>query len=221
MIPDLDRDGAAYLPGAALAALEPIETALDGVPADRAGVRLHDRLALGELLAPHGRIGRLAAAVLGPDVRAVRALLFDKSAATNWALGWHQDRTIVVAERRDAPGFGPWTVKQGLQHVAPPTELLAGMVTMRVHLDDVPAVNAPLLVACGSHRMGRIAEDAIGAVVARSPRLVCTARRGDVWLYATLVLHASDAATRPSRRRVLQVDYAACDLPGGLEWLGV
>jgi hypothetical protein len=36
-----------------------------------------------------------------------------------------------------------------------------------------------------------------------------------------LILHASEAARRPARRRVLQVDYAARDLPGALEWLGV
>jgi len=46
-------------------------------------------------------------------------------------------------------------------------------------------------------------------------------RPGDVWLYATPILHASDAAVEPLHRRVLQVDYAADWLPGGLEWLGI
>jgi hypothetical protein len=41
------------------------------------------------------------------------------------------------------------------------------------------------------------------------------------WLYATPILHASQSATAPSRRRVLQVEYAAKELPGGLEWLGI
>ena len=50
---------------------------------------------------------------------------------------------------------------------------------------------------------------------------VCEAEAGDVWLYATPILHASEAAKVPTRRRVLQVDYAAGDLPGGLEWAGV
>ena len=31
------------------------------------------------------------------------------------------------------------------------------MVTLRVHLDPVPATNAPLLIAPGSHKLGRIA----------------------------------------------------------------
>ncbi|KQM98849.1 MULTISPECIES: phytanoyl-CoA dioxygenase family protein [unclassified Sphingomonas] len=221
MTPDLDRDGARHLPGAAATAVTAIEAALAHVPPERAGVRLHGIGALSDLLSGTGAIGRLAAAVLGHRTRPVRALLFDKTADTNWALGWHQDRTIVVARRHDIPGYGPWTVKQGLQHVAPPPDLLAAMVTMRVHLDPVPGTNAPLLVAGGSHRLGRIAEGDIPAIVAASPRFVCTADRGDVWLYSTPILHASDAAAHPSRRRVLQVDYAACDLPGGLRWAGV
>ena len=35
------------------------------------------------------------------------------------------------------------------------------------------------------------------------------------------ILHASNAAETPRRRRVLQIDYSADDLPGGLQWLGV
>ncbi|MGH6612900.1 hypothetical protein [Sphingomonas sp.] len=37
----------------------------------------------------------------------------------------------------------------------------------------------------------------------------------------TLILHASNLATRPARRRVLQIDFAVSDLPGDLEWLGL
>lgn len=39
--------------------------------------------------------------------------------------------------------------------------------------------------------------------------------------YATPILYASEAATMPVQRRVLQLDFAAEDLPGGLQWLGV
>ena len=221
MTPTLDRDGALLLAGAASDVLPAIEAALADIPAERAGVRLHGMAGLRDLLAPSGAIGAIAADVLGPGAQPVRALLFDKSTTINWALGWHQDRTIVVRERREADGFGPWTVKQGLQHVTPPFALLETMVTMRVHLDPVPGDNAPLLVALGSHRRGRIAEGAIEAVVGDSHVHACLAERGDVWVYATPILHASDAAVRPARRRVLQVDFSAQPLPGGLEWLGV
>lgn len=107
-----------------------------------------------------------------------------------------------------------------MPHVAPPFSLLARMLTLRVHLDPVPADNAPLLVAPGSHR-ALVAENAIERTVAKHGVYACLAEAGDVWVYATPILHASDAATRPTRRRVLQVDYAAEALPGGLEWLGI
>jgi len=182
---------------------------------------LQGRANLAGLLEADSAIGAVAASALGPECVPVRAILFDKTEATNWALGWHQDRTIVVRERREAPGFGPWTVKSGLQHVAPPTDILARMVTLRVHLDPVPDDNAPLLVARGSHRLGMISESEVDAVVAGAEILTCTAARGDIWLYRTLVLHASAASTRPARRRVLQLDYAAAPLPHGVEFLGV
>jgi len=219
--PTFDRDGAERHPAAASAILPEIEAIVSHLEPDRAGIRLHGIDRLRPLLEPAQPIGVIAAGTIGADARPVRAILFDKTASTNWALGWHQDRTIVVRDRREVPGFGPWTVKAGLLHVAPPFDLLAGMVTIRVHLDPVTDDNAPLLVAPGSHRFGRVAETDIDAVVADCGVVACLAEAGDAWLYATPILHASDAAVRPERRRVLQVDYAAGALPNGLEWLGI
>jgi ectoine hydroxylase-related dioxygenase (phytanoyl-CoA dioxygenase family) len=216
------RDGAQHF-RAALdpAALHDVDRALTAVPVDQAGVRLYGNSALRSLLSASGRVGAIAASVLGPACQPVRAILFDKTSTTNWSLAWHQDRTIVVDERADVEGFGPWTIKGGLIHVAPPVAVLASMVTLRVHLDPVPVTNAPLLVAPGSHKFGRIREADVPDVVRRCGTLACLADAGDVWLYATLILHASEVAHEPARRRVLQVDYAANDLPGGLKWLGI
>ena len=176
---------------------------------------------LASFLITSGPIGSIVAEVLGIDARPVRAVLFDKTPQMNWKLGWHQDRTIVVSERVEVEGFGPWSRKAGLQHVAPPFEILEGMITVRIHLDKVGADNAPLLIACGSHRMGRIPVSEIGQVVSLCGTMACLADPGDVWVYSTPIVHASDAAATPNRRRVLQVDYAAVDLPGGLAWLGI
>jgi ectoine hydroxylase-related dioxygenase (phytanoyl-CoA dioxygenase family) len=203
------------------AGLESIEAAIAGLPAGKAGLRLQGIPALSAILAASGAVGRIAASVLGETCRPVRAVLFDKTSATNWSLAWHQDRTIAVAERREVEGFGPWTVKNGMLHVAPPVEILAGMVTLRAHLDAVPMTNAPLLVAPGSHRLGRISESSVPRVVAACGVAACLAEAGDVWLYATPILHASEAAAKPRRRRVLQVDFATGELPGGPRWLGV
>lgn len=219
--PDFATYGAQRFEGSLKPCMARLEAALSTLRTDEAGVRLHGLEALAPLLATEGCIGAVAASVLGQDAKPVRAILFNKSAETNWSLAWHQDRTVCVRERREAPGFGPWTVKGGMVHVAPPFELLSRMVTLRAHLDDVPSSNAPLLIAPGSHTFGRIAVEDVDQVVKQCGTATCLAEAGDVWLYATPILHASEAATDPTGRRVLQVDFASEALPHGLEWLGV
>lgn len=211
----LNEDGAAHLPGAAAPFLGLLRALAEGQPAERAGIRLHGVPGLAELLA-HDALGGLV-----PGMRPVRAILFDKSLGTNWALGWHQDRTLAVRERVETPGFGPWSVKQGLFHVELPFALIEAMRTIRIHLDPVPEDNAPLLIAPGSHRLGRIPETDLAGVVERCGTATCLADAGDVWLYATPIVHASAASSGGGHRRVLQVDFSAEALPGGLEWLGI
>jgi ectoine hydroxylase-related dioxygenase (phytanoyl-CoA dioxygenase family) len=216
------RDGAQRFHSAlGVGTLHDIDRAVAAFPSDQAGIRLYGNRVLQPFLVASGAVGAIAASVLGPACRPVRAIFFDKTRTTNWSLGWHQDRTIVVAKRVEVEGFGPWTVKSGLLHVAPPTDVLASMVTLRVHFDPVPATNAPLLIAPGSHKFGRIPETEVLEVVKQCGTFVCLADPGDIWLYSTLILHASEAASEPAHRRVLQVDFGASDLPGGLEWLGV
>ncbi len=200
---------------------EAIVKALAHLPGDRAGVRISGIGALQPHLADNGLIGRIARDILGPASRPVRAVLFDKTETTNWALGWHQDRNICVQERIATPGFGPWTNKRGLTHVEPPFRIIERMLTLRAHLDPVPEDNAPLLIAPGSHRAGRVPVGTIKRTVAQLGIVSCVADAGDVWVYRTPILHASRAAERPQQRRVLQVDYSADDLPGSLCWLGV
>lgn len=216
-----DRHGAVRHDHAALRVLDVLESVLASCPADRVGVRLHSLTGLTPLLAPDTPIGRIAADRLGPGARPVRTILFDKTPGANWSLGWHQDRTVAVRDRCDAPGYGPWSVKAGIQHVEPPFAVIEAMVTLRIHIDPVPAGNAPLLIALGSHCLGRIPEQAIASVVERCGTVPCLAKRGDIWAYATPILHASAASTGHAHRRVLQVDYAAKPLDPPLEWLGV
>jgi len=216
---ELERDGAQLFHGAlGEGPLRELEEALSALPSDRPGVRIGDLFTLAPMLAADGSIGRVAAQYLGENCRPVRTILFDKSGATNWALGWHQDRAIAVAEKIGIPGYGPWSVKAGIPHVEPPIEILENMVTLRVHLDDVDANNAPLLIAPGSHRLGRIPEPQIDKIVATCSMYACLAKRGDIWAYSTLILHASEAARQPGRRRVLQADYSATTLPDSLQF---
>ena len=214
----LDPDGAQLFPAAFGPAEVDALARLLSLPPDRPGARLGAVPGLAALIASADGI---AAALLGGGARPVAAKLFDKSPARNWALGWHQDRTIAVRERRDIPGFGQWTVKSGLPHCVPPFFYLERSLTLRVHLDPVGPDHAPLLVAPGSHRLGPIAEPDIAAAVSRCGTRSCLAEAGDVWAYATPILHASDRARARARRRVLQLLYSADPLPGGLAWLAV
>lgn len=197
-------------------ALSQLEQLFDRLDTKRPGARIDP--AMGDDLAAVSAIRPDLQHLLGATARPVRALLFDKRDGANWALGWHQDRTIEVADRIEVSGYGPWTMKQGRLHVAPPIALLERMLTVRIHLDPVPADNAPLRVAPGSHRLGFIAEDATDDVVSRCGTDICLADAGTVWFYSTPILHGSARASSGQRRRVLQLDIAADDLPGGLRW---
>jgi ectoine hydroxylase-related dioxygenase (phytanoyl-CoA dioxygenase family) len=209
-----ERDGAALLPRL----LGEAElSALRALPIEGPGKRLHDPR-LPDLLRP---VTQLARSLIGPDAQPVRAVLFDKTEQANWAVAWHQDRTIAVRERIEVEGFGPWSTKDGVLHVAPPVEVLEAMATLRIHLDPCGPDNAPLRAALGSHRLGMTPAKDAAATAAEHPIIECLAEAGDVWVYVTTILHASDKARTPSRRRVLQVDYAAKELPGGLRWRGV
>lgn len=223
MITELDfyRDGAVRLERAALSVLPMLEELLADLPNDRAGIRIYDRPKLAEILSPDSRFGQMLRPYVVTQHQPVRAIMFDKSAVKNWALGWHQDRTIAVKERRDITGFGPWSVKDGVQHVEPPFDIMERMVTIRIHLDDVPTDNAPLLIALGSHRAGKLRAKEVDLVATRASITECLASVGDVWFYSTPIVHASAASVLKKRRRVLQIDYAPFGLPGDLEWLGL
>ena len=193
----------------------------DQMPARKPGMRLSGDPVLACVLDSGGCVGRLAADLLGPTARPVRALTFNKTAEANWIVPWHQDRTVAVREKHPVDGFGPWSIKGGMQHVEPPFEILAAMLTVRIHLDDCGPGNAPLLIAPGSHRLGRVPANEAAGHAERIGAGACLAAAGDVWLYATPILHASERVATPAQRRVAQVDYATISLPGGLEWLGL
>jgi ectoine hydroxylase-related dioxygenase (phytanoyl-CoA dioxygenase family) len=186
-----------------------------------AGIRIAHDETLSRILATRGTMDGVAKARLGADAQPVRAILFDKQPEANWALAWHQDRTIAVRNRMEAPGFGPWSRKGGIHHVEPPFEYIERMITLRAHLDACGSDNAPLMIIPGSHRLGRIPVQDIEGVVSRHEAVACLAEAGDVWVYATAILHASESAVSPTHRRVLHLDYSSARLPHGLEWFGV
>ncbi len=185
----------------------------------RAGTRnlLQDAPAVREL-AHSPALLNLVAPIFGTDASPVRALLFDKTPAANWAVPWHQDIAIAVAEKREMPGFSGWSSKEGVPHVQPPAAVLAGMLTLRLHLDACDETNGPLRVLRGSHRAGKLDDTGVLRCKAECQEVICTVPRGGALLMRPLLLHASSPATEPHRRRVLHLEFANAPLPGGLRW---
>lgn len=150
--------------------------------------------------------------------RPVRAIYFDKSPGSNWLVAWHQDLTISVTHQVEAPGFGPWSTKDGLAHVQPPVDVLQTMITFRLHLDDTDESNGALRLLPGSHCHGRLTAPDIERLRASIPEETCCASRGDALLMRPLILHASGRSTSNRHRRILHIEYAGYDLPHGLHW---
>lgn len=148
----------------------------------------------------------------------VRAIYFDKSPDANWLVPWHQDLTIATREPVESPGFGPWSVKDGIPHVQPPIELLEQMLTIRIHLDAADESNGALRVLPGSHAFGRLSAARIQELRASSTEHLCEVAAGDALLMRPLLLHASGRSTSDRHRRVLHIEYAAFALPSGMEW---
>ena len=171
-------------------------------------------------LARSPELMEIATHCLDPDAFVVRGLFFDKTPTANWNLPWHQDLTIAVLERREIPGFGPWTHKGGINHVHAPADLLARMVTIRIHLDDCGSANGPMRVLPGSHTSGKLdpASIATWSSHARQPAVDCLVPAGGAVVMRPLLLHASASGTVPGHRRVIHLEYAAENLPVGLQW---
>ncbi|HEX9201419.1 MAG TPA: phytanoyl-CoA dioxygenase family protein [Acidobacteriaceae bacterium] len=166
----------------------------------------------------HTSVLQVARQVLGEEAFVVRATLFDKTPDANWKVPWHQDLTIAVEDRREVGGYGPWSLKAGVHHVQPPTEVLQGMVTVRIHLDACPPTNGALRVMPGSHRFGRVSQNDVEPYVDDAIAVICAVGVGDALVMRPLLFHASSASREPGHRRVLHFDYAAGSLAGGLRW---
>lgn len=224
-----ERDGFTIVPGVidrrtvldlidALAALVPGGSALErGGRVYASRNLLTDSPRVRDLSTSPG-IRALVEPVLGPNAFAVRGLLFDKTPEANWMVPWHQDLTVAVRARVDAPGYGPWTVKTGVPHVQPPVDVLTRMVSVRVHLDDCHDGSGPLRVLPGSHREGRLGVEQTRAWLERVPAVACPIPSGGALVMRPLILHASSPSDDPGHRRVIHLEFAADPLPSGVEW---
>ncbi len=188
-------------------------------PPKRGGIRdVMARVTALRAAAEHPSVRGIVDKVLGRQAFVVRSTLFDKTPVSNWKVPWHQDLTIAVSERIDSEGYGPWSVKEGVTHVQPPSEVLKCMITVRVHLDACPETNGALRVMPGSHVLGRIDQNEAPRYVDEAKAVTCAIGAGGALVMRPLLLHASSASVLPGHRRVLHFDFACCSLPSGMHW---
>lgn len=171
-----------------------------------------------ENLVTRGGFSRLAQEILGERCFAIRAIFFNKIPKTNWHVPWHQDVGIPIREKREVAGFSAFTRKDGILHANAPTSVLEGLLTLRLHLDDCTAANGAMKLLPGSHRHGRVPEAAVDAIVAASVPAQPEIAAGGILRLRPLLFHASAHSSSDRPRRVIHIEYAAADLPGGLEW---
>ena len=169
-------------------------------------------------LAGSAKLLDLVKSILGPGARPVKGILFDKTEHANWAVPWHQDVTIAVREHCLVPGYESWSEKDGIPHVQPPVEVLEQILAVRIHLDDCPPENGALKIIPESHAHGRLTDTEVEHWKSTVTPVTCAAHAGDALFLRPLLLHSSGTALTPGHRRVLHFEYAAVDLPGGLEW---
>lgn len=180
-----------------------------GVRHNRAGIR--HALGIEPVAAvAHGpKLMELAKCILGGEALPIRATLFDKSPLSNWLVVWHQDTALPLRERRERTGWGPWSVKDGVNYAHAPTRALEKILALRVHLDDSTASNGPLRVLPDTHKLGVLTDDQIHALAEEMSAVNCIVPRCGVLAMRPLVVHASSKSTSKIPRRVLHIEYAS------------
>jgi len=197
-----------------------LSNAIEGSPIERSRAGARHLLAVPAVaaVAQDSRLLAIAARALGAAARPFHATLFAKAERSNWLVVWHQDTALPLRERREVPGWGPWSVKAGVVYAHAPAEPLSRVVALRVHLDDSTADNGPLRVLPWTHGLGVLSDERLHELAASVEAVDCTVPRGGIVVMRPLLVHSSSKARSTSPRRVLHIEYAASfDLGAGLE----
>lgn len=199
------------------AACRDICAQLDGQENCAGQRHLIDHAAVIKLLA-HPALLNLICAAIGNNAFAYKATLFDKSTDANWLVAWHQDISIPVVSRCEVAMWNGWSVKDGVNYAQPPSEVLSSLVALRIHLDECNASSGPLRVLKASHKLGRVPHAQCAALAASHEAQIVIGEMGSALLMRPLLIHASSKAVASERRRVLHLEFAAFELPHGLQW---
>lgn len=217
----LERDGFEIIPHCLrISDVKALSAALDSAPLHRSRAGMRNvlqleavrSLALDPLLLNFGR------SALGEQALPFRATLFDKSPDSNWLVVWHQGTALPLRERRDATGWGPWSVREGVICAHAPAAALEQVLAIRIHLDNSTTENGPLRVLPGTHKSGVLSDDAIHELSLKVHEIVCEVPSGGILLMKPLLVHASSKVLQSKRRRVLHLEYSSRPtFEGGLE----
>jgi ectoine hydroxylase-related dioxygenase (phytanoyl-CoA dioxygenase family) len=170
------------------------------------------------VIARNSQLLEMAQAVLGKSAFPFRATLFDKTPDANSLLSWHQDTALPFQEKVESPGWGPWSVKDGVIYAQAPAGALEQVLALRLHLDDCTEENGPLRVLPGTHGLGLLSDADIERHATYKQPVDCLLARGGVVALRPLAVHASSKSRSQVSRRVLHIEYATRrDFPGGLQ----
>jgi len=178
------------------------------LPRSRAGLRHAMKVAAVAAVAHDARLIGIAREALGAEAFPFRATLFDKTPSANWLVVWHQDTALPLQGRHEFPGWGPWSVKDGVNYAHAPASALSQVLALRVHLDDSTAENGPLRVLPGTHTLGVLTDEALHDLSTKIAAVECLASQGGVLAMRPLIVHASSKSQSEIPRRVLHIEYA-------------
>jgi ectoine hydroxylase-related dioxygenase (phytanoyl-CoA dioxygenase family) len=181
----------------------------------RAGIRHILQNPRVKAIANDARVLGIAQAVLGESALPFRATLFDKSPDSNWLIAWHQDTALPLTEKRKTSGWGPWSVKEGINYAHAPASALEQVLALRLHLDDSTNENGPLRVLPGTHNLGVLSDAEVELRASRGRPIDCLMGEGGVLVMRPLLIHASSKSTSALPRRVLHIEYASNLWVGG------
>lgn len=180
----------------------------EALPRTRAGVRHAMRSPNVTKIANDPRTLDIARKILGPAAIPFRATLFEKLPDSNWLVAWHQDTALPLQTRVEASGWGPWSIKDGVNYAHAPAKALEKVVALRLHLDDSNLDNGPLRVLPGTHTNGVLNDAEILSFAAERSSVDCPMPKGGVIAMRPLVIHASSKSQTDNPRRVLHIEFA-------------
>jgi ectoine hydroxylase-related dioxygenase (phytanoyl-CoA dioxygenase family) len=162
------------------------------------------------------KLCKLIDMLFGSGYFITKSIYFDKPAASNWYVAYHQDLTISVDKKIDKEGFGSWTIKHNQFGVQPPLEFLEQNFTIRIHLDDTDENNGALKIIPASHSKGVWRNDVLS--ISEQHEESCNVPAGGIMIMHPLLMHASGRTTNNKQRRVIHIEFSNKELPEELNW---